>query len=64
MPSSKAKIIDPHTYTSKLGEAVMDWADMTTYQSVVMQSNLKFDQHKAQERQIFKHELWEQSSTF
>ena len=29
----------------KLGEAVMDWADMTTYLGVVMQSNLKFDPH-------------------
>ena len=25
----------------------MDWADTTTYLSVVLQSNLKFDQHKA-----------------
>ena len=31
--------------TYKLGEAVMDWADMTPYLGVVMQSNLKFDQH-------------------
>ena len=25
----------------------MDWADMTTYLGVIMQSNLKFDQHMA-----------------
>ena len=41
----------PTTY--KLGEAVNNWADMTTYLSVIMQSNLKFDQHGAQERQSF-----------
>ena len=43
--------------THKLGEAVMDWADTTTYLGVAMQqqSNLKFDQHihSAQERQSF-----------
>ena len=33
--------------TYKLGEAVMDWADTTTYLGVFMQSNLKFDQHIA-----------------
>ena len=25
----------------------MDWADTTTYLGVIMQSNLKFDQHMA-----------------
>ena len=34
-----------YRYTYKLGEAVMDWADTTTYLDVIMQSNLKFDQH-------------------
>ena len=33
--------------TNKLGETVIDWADKTTYLGVVMQSNLKFDQHIA-----------------
>ena len=33
--------------TYKLGEALMDWADTTTYLGVVMQSNLEFDQHMA-----------------
>ena len=33
--------------TYKLGEAEMDWTDTTTYLGVVMQSNLKFNQHIA-----------------
>ena len=31
----------------KLGEAEKDWTDTTTYLGVVMQSNLKFNQHIA-----------------
>ena len=29
--------------TYKLGETVMDWANMATYRGVIMQSNFKFD---------------------
>ena len=36
-----------------VGEAVIDWTDTTTYLGVIMQSNLKFDQHGAQERYSF-----------
>ena len=46
---SKAKNYRP---PCKLGEAVKDWADMTTYLGVVMQSNLKFDQHSVQDKAL------------
>ena len=46
-----------------LGETGMNWADMTTYLGVIMQSNLKFVQHMVLKKdKVLKTQA--QSSTF